>query len=590
MDHTLAGERNMKKVLSKLAVGAALCASMGFAIEVDLHPGYSIMTLRPTGFEPQVSGMDFMPNGDMIVLTWRGTSGPGGQNSSGIQVTTAYTGTTRLYRVTNTKGSDPTAITVTEIASGFKDAQGLCIVNGEIYVGDVDRIVKMVDKDKDGKYEEMLEIGKIPSYMGWFEYSFGPVHKDGKLYMALASGVQSSGWPEKSLGKDRGSVISIPITGGAYTVVATGLRAPDGIGIGPEGEIWVTDNQGGWRPTSPFIQIKAGKFYGYLNQGETIPAGTTVTPPNLWAPFRDANDSPTEPALMNVGPYKGQFIYGDIGRGGIYRAFLEKVNGEYQGSVITMSGGLEVGVHRIRTGAEGEIYIGGLGANTASNQGWNFTNWGLQKLVPNNTPVFEILATRSRATGMELEFTMPVGKEAGAAANYVVKQWGYVPDNTYGGGMGKIETRTIKSVQVSPDRKRVFLEIDGLKTGQVVAIAANNLKSEVGAKVIWYNKTWYTLNAISPSQPFEPSVEIRHAAMGSGQSGMQVRRMSDRLRITFSDGAVYKLEILDFQGRALGGDNSATGSAEIAIRGARPGLHIVRAMGAGRTFSVPIVL
>jgi hypothetical protein len=575
----------MKSSISKMVLGSMLCAAAGFANdypEVALHPGYTISTLRPAGFEPQVTGMDFLPNGDMVVVTWRGQSGPSGKNADGITITASYPGTPKVYRVTNTKGNNPAAIVAKEIATGFKDPQGICVVDGEIYVGDIDRIVKLVDANADGVYEGKVEIGKIPSYQGWFEYSFGPVHKNGKLYMALAGGVQNSGWPEKPLGKDRGTVISIPITGGTYSVVATGFRAPDGIGIGPEGEIFVTDNQGGWRPASPFIHVQQGKFYGYLFSGTVADATTTL--PAIWAPYRDANDSPTEPNLMMAGPFKGQFIYGDVGRGGIYRAFLEKVDGQFQGSVVTFSGGLECGIHRIRTGANGEIYIGGIGNGGDSNQGWNGKTFGLQKLTPNATTVLEILATHSRSKGMEMEFTLPVGAPAEVIANYTVQQWKNTPDATYGGGKGPIEARTVKSIQLSPDRKRVFLEIDGLKTNMVVAIITKNIVSQDN-KPLWYWKTWYTLNAISPSLPFELPVEIKSTEVGMNLGFGKVERLPGKVKVELSKGIAFQVDLVDFQGKSVLSSSNIMDSYEFNTTALMSGVYFLRAVGNGQTFT-----
>jgi hypothetical protein len=592
----------MKRGIIGWAAFAALGLGTAAAVEVGLHPGYSLMTLRPAGFEPKVSGLEFMPNGDMLVLTWRGSTGPHANDpATGIDKTGTRTGATHLYRVTNTQGNDLSAIKVTEIASGFKDAHGLCVVDGNIYVGDIDRVVKLVDKDGDGKYETQQELCKLPSYDGWFEYAFGPVHKDGKLYMALAVGVQLSGWPTKQMGKDRGTVVSIPIEGGPYTVVAEGLRAPNGIAIGPDGEIFTTDNQGGWRPASPFFHVRQNQFYGYrvnpvgpiqasFRTADRIAKGDTSTLPAIWAPYREANDSPTEPALMKAGPYAGQFIYGDISLGGIYRAYFEKVNGQYQGGMIQHSGGLECGMERLRTGPKGEIYMGGLGTGSQDNQGWLGKVFGLQKLVPNNTQVFEIISTRSRAKGMEIEFSMPVGASAEAAANYTVQQWYYLPDSAYGGPKRNSLTRTIKSVQISPDRKKVFLEITGLATKQVVFINAANVKSQDGGKSLWYPKTWYTLNAISPTEAFEVPTAVKPALSDEISGGLRAERVAGKLRIKFPDGANYRVRILDFQGRALRGDVSGVGSAEIEIPRGRSGLHLIRAESEGKSLTLPVVL
>jgi hypothetical protein len=593
----------MNKRMMPTALGAAVCCGLAIANhgpDVGLHPGYRIMAIRPASFKPQVTGMEFLPNGDLLVETWRGTSGPSANdNSTGspIPITGPRTGEGKLYRLTNVKGNDSNAITVTQVAGGFHDAQGLCVVGNDVYVGDIDRVLKMVDADGDGKYESSIEIGKIPSYHAWFEYAFGPVHKNGKLYMALAVGVQNSGWPVKQLGPDRGSVISFPIGGGAYSVVAEGLRAPDGIALGPDDELFVTDNQGGWRPSSQFHHVVQDRFFGYMVDPKgpiQTKVNGKVTPPAIWTPHAEANESPTEPALMKVGPYAGQFIYGDVGRGGIYRAFMEKVKDpatgidEYQGAIWPMSGGLEVGVHRVRCGANGEIYIGGLGNGGHSNQGWNETTFGLQRLTPNGTTVFEVRTLRSRAKGMELEFSMPVGNAAAKTlSNYTVQQWWYKPTGEYGGPKQEVQTRTIKSVQISPDGKKVYLEIDGLKTGQVVFINLNpNIKSADG-KALWYLKNWYTLNNISASQPFEvPTASKPVAALSAG---FKVERLAAGLRVIPPDAGIYNIELLDFQGRVVRGDASATGSSIIGTEGLKPGVHILRAEGQGKVFSQPIL-
>jgi hypothetical protein len=593
----------MHKKIQGLAFAAAAGMGTVFANhgpDVGLHPGFSLMTIRPDTFKPQVTGMEFLPNGDLLVQTWRGTTGPSASDpATGIAITGDRSGEGKLYRLTNVKGTDRGAIKVTQVAGGFHDAQGLCVVGNDVYIGDIDRVIKLVDANNDGVYESSVEIGKLPSYHAWFEYAFGPVYKNNKLYMALAVGVQMSGWPTKQLGMDRSAVVSLPIGGGNYSVVAEGLRAPDGIGIGPDGEIFVTDNQGGWRPSSQLHHIVQDRFYGYMTDPKgpiQTKTGGKVTPPAIWMPHAEANESPTEPALMKAGPYAGQFIYGDIGRGGIYRAFLEKVKDpatgidEYQGACWPMSGGLEVGVHRIRTGDKGEIYVGGLGTGSHSNQGWNETTFGLQKLTPNGTQVFEILALRSRAKGMELEFTMPVSDAAKTAANYFVQQWWYKPTGEYGGPKQEVQTRTVKSAQVSPDGKKVFLEIDGLKTGQVVYIACNaNVKSQDG-KALWYGKSWYTLNNVSQTEPFAVPVSAK-SLEASAVPGLAAERAGGSLKVTLPGAASWRVRLVDFQGRAASGDVSAVGGAMIDLKGLRPGLYVVRAEGeGGRVLSRPIVL
>lgn len=600
------GPSGSASVRSGASLGLAACLALGLvpgaAIAnhgpfVKLHPGYSLMTLRPAGFSPQVSGLEFLPDGDLLVQTWRGNQGPRGPEdmSTGAAVPTVGVrdGEGKIYRLSGVGGTDRAAIKVTQVAGGFKDPMGLCVVGKDVYVGDIDRIVKLVDADGDGRYESSVEIGKLPSYDGWFEYSFGPVHRNGRLYMALAAGVASTGMPITQLGRDRASVVSLPIGGGTYSVVAEGLRAPDGIGLGPDGEIFVTDNQGGWRPASQLLHIVQDRFYGYMVEPKgaiQIKTGAKVTPPALWMPYVEANESPTEPGLLRAGAYAGQLVYGDVSHGGLYRAFLEKVAGEYQGAVFLLSGGLEVGVHRLRTGPAGEIYFGGLGNGMHNNQGWNETKFGLQKLTPNGAEVFDILAVRSRATGMEIEFTQAAGPGAESIDSYAVQQWGYLPTANYGGAKVDVAGRAIKSVQLSSDRRKAHLEMDGLKTGQVVQITVNKVKSLAKGDTLWYSKCWYTLNAISGSQPFEP-VAIGNAADGATASPrLRIARTPGGIRVGLPDAGLYRVEVLDFQGRRVAENPSATGSIEIPIGKPGSGLHILRAERPGLSLSTPIVL
>lgn len=554
------------------------------------HPSYAIATIRPTSFQPQVCGMDFLPNGDMVVVTWKGSSTPMWQSNGGKWG--------QAYLLEGVDGPDREAIKVTRIADGFKDAMGVVTVGGDIYVGDVDRIVKLTNKDGAGMYQGKQEIGKFPSSSdGWFEYSFGPVLKAGRFYMALAVHVDGSGSNVTQKSADRSTVISFPQEGGAYRVEASGFRAPDGIGFGPEEEIFVTDNQGGWLPTNKIIHVVPGRFYGYNATPASRFQNLPMTQPTLWLPYRDAiSHSPTELHAMPAGPFKGHMIFGDVSRGGLYRAFLEKVldpvtkQPEYQGSVFPFVGGLEAGIHRLKIKANGDMYVGGLGNGESTNKGWKGTRFGLQKItaIPGAT-AFEMLAVRSRKGGMEIEFTKPVGASAEAAANYTAKQWNYIPAAPYGAGKQPTETLTLGAVLVSQDRKSVFLPLAALKDkGFVVHLAARNLKSQDGDTLL-YKETWYTLRAMSQAAPFTPPVGIAPAWKRMDPGAVRAfRKDGGGLQVVLPSDGDYRVELADIQGRTLA---VATGSGrEVAFKAAdlRPGVSILKVAGQGRYLTRPL--
>lgn len=62
----------------KYCEGATDSAGDGLPLD-RVHPGYTLTDLRPDGFQPQVTGMAFMPDGDLVVSTWGGTDNATGE-------------------------------------------------------------------------------------------------------------------------------------------------------------------------------------------------------------------------------------------------------------------------------------------------------------------------------------------------------------------------------------------------------------------------------------------------------------------------------------------------------------------------------
>ncbi|MEK8105696.1 hypothetical protein NKG94_12125 [Micromonospora sp. M12] len=102
-------------------------------------------------------------------------------------------------------------------------------------------------------------------------------------------------------------------------------------------------------------------------------------------PQNEIANSPSTPMYLTSGRYAGQFVIGDVTYGGLQRANVEKVNGEYQGALFRLTQGLEAGVSEVNVGPDGAIYVGGLGAGG----NWGQTgklSYGLQKLTRTAPP------------------------------------------------------------------------------------------------------------------------------------------------------------------------------------------------------------
>jgi cytochrome c len=293
---------------------------------------------------------------------------------------------------------------------------------------------------------------------------------------------------------DRGRTIKIA-KDGTYEWINFGMRTPNGIGLGPENELFVADNQGEWTPANKIIHVKKGEYHG-MQWGlpDSLPTTTPVALPAVWLPENEIANSPSEPVLMQDGPYKGQLLHGDVTFGGIQRDFLEKIKGEYQGAVFHFTQGLEAGVNRLCWGPDGALYVGEVGM--VGGWTWKERQFGLQRMKYNGKPTFEMLAVRAKPKGFEIEFTMPLSAQDITASDFLVQQWWYLPTENYGGPKMDLENLKITSLSISDDRKSVYVEIPGLKTEHVVYLRLPYDLENLKGQPLWSSETWYTLNNI----------------------------------------------------------------------------------------------
>lgn len=442
-----------------------------------VHPSYDIFQARPNTFLPKVGGIDFLSDGRMVVSTWD----PAGT----------------VYVLDNVLGDDPEKITVTPIASGFAEPLGVKVVNDEIYILQKQELTKLIDHDGDGQMDEYKVMSNDWDVSDNFhEFAFGLVEKDGWLYGNLAIGIMPGGASAKNQPKQRGNTFRVNINTGQTEYITTGMRTPNGIGIGVDNEIFVADNQGDWLPASKIMHVQKGAWFGSRAVDYEGTADLTETKPLVWLPQDEIGNSPSTPLYLNDGRYKGQMIHGEVTNGGVKRVFVEKVNGAYQGCVFRFIQGLESGVNRIQWGPDGSLYAGGVG----STGNWGHTGklwYGLQRLKYNDKPVFEMLAVRAKSNGIEIEFTEPLREGDGWDANaYDIQQWYYQPTKEYGGPKLDETKLNIRSVNVSDDRKKVFLELDGMKENHVIYIHLLDHWLSANNNGLWSTEAWYTMNAI----------------------------------------------------------------------------------------------
>ncbi|TXS32910.1 hypothetical protein EAO70_00245 [Streptomyces sp. adm13(2018)] len=449
-----------------------------------VHPNYTLTGLRPQGFEPQVSAMDWLPDGRLAVATW------GGSNNT----------TGEVYLLDNVTGSTgPDKVTVKKVASGLKEPMGIKYVDGKLYVSQKHELTELNDTDGDEVTNQYRRVATWPFGGNFHEFAFGLLYKEGFFYLNLSVSINYGGaTTNPQPAPNRGTTVKVNRQTGEVSYVAGGLRTPNGIGWGPEGDIFVTDNQGGWLPSSKLLHVKQGRFFNhYMNPAGPFD-GRPVTKPVLWLPQNEIGNSPSTPLQLTEGPFAGQMLFGDVTYGGVQRGFLEKVGGEYQGAVFRLTQGLEAGVTRISIGPDGALYAGGLGADGNWGQEGKL-KYGLQKLTPNGSNAFDIRAMRAVPGGFALEYTQPLSTQTATdlAKHYRIEQWRYAPTAGYGGPKIDEETLTAQTATLSADRKTVTLTIPGLKADRVVHVRSPRPFSSSTGENLWSTEAWYTLNQLA---------------------------------------------------------------------------------------------
>src|SRR6185295_18682208 len=195
----------------------------GFGAPLEgVHPSYDLSTIRKQNFQPRVGGLAFLPDGRLLVTTWDIVGG--------------------VYLLDGVETGDTSKIKIKLIASGLAEPLGITVVNGEIYVLQKHELTKLVDVDGDEIIDEYQTVCDGWQVSGDFhEFAFGLVYKDGYFYATLSLAMRLiSGEKQKP---DRGKTIKIGMDGN-YEWINYGLRTPNGIGLGVDNQIFITDNQG----------------------------------------------------------------------------------------------------------------------------------------------------------------------------------------------------------------------------------------------------------------------------------------------------------------------------------------------------------
>ncbi len=432
--------------------------------------GFRIELLAtPPTLKAPVTGLDFLPNGDLVFCTALG--------EVFIRSEPAEPPGTRIYRC---------------FARGLMEPSGLRVLSGEIFVAQKCELTRLRDTDGDGEADFFECVSQAWGFNGGArQFAVGPVaDKEGRLHVFLDA--RGSRWEVPFRGWDA----RFSRAGKDFEGWASGFHAPGGVGsLG--GAVFVTDNAGPWVPAAKLIHVQESKFQGHPSTQPSLqeqfkePKGFSA--PAVWFPSRLAKRvAGFAVAPESWGAFDGQVLVAD-GEGDLLRVQLEQVNGEWQGAVWPLLKNLGLRASRLAVSADDKLYlVGSTDGNTAA----------LARIsLPTPLP-FEVKSVKALADGFELTFTQPVDTASAAKAeSYEISQFGYrhqvVPgvEHDFDGAANRSSMLKVAVAGVAADGLSVRLNIPHLRAGFVTGVRAVSVRS-ASAQPLRHDTFFYTLNLL----------------------------------------------------------------------------------------------
>jgi glucose/arabinose dehydrogenase len=457
---------------------------------------YELVPLSmPQDLVLEVGGMTLLPDGRLAVATRRGD----------------------IWAIENPYATGGSRPHYKRIAEGLHEPLGLVYTDGVFYAHQRGELTRLIDLDGDERSDRYEAVTTWELAGNYHEYSYGPlVLPNGDLFVTL-----NLAWIGHGASLTRWSGWALRVTPeGVVEPFAAGMRSPAGLGTNAEGDLFYAENQGGWVGAGRISHVEKGDFLGNpegLRWADDPKSPIDLAPddipdtgrpmyevaeqvpelkqPALWLPHGIMGISTSDILVDSTGgafgPFEDQLFIGDQGQSKIMRAYLETVDGQYQGAVFPFREGLRSGVVRLSWGKDGSLFAG------MTSRGWPAIGgepYGIDRLIWTGQMPLEILEMRARPDGFELEFTRPVDRAvAQNLDNYSITGFTYKYHSEYGSPTIGQQEVPVRAAEVSPDGHTVRLRIDGLREGYIHELTIDDLISEEGVPLL-HPTAYYTLN------------------------------------------------------------------------------------------------
>lgn len=364
-------------------------------------------------------------------------------------------------------------------ATGLFDPLGVRIVDDVLYVHGRDGITRLHDTDGNGEadwYECFNNMVQITHAFHEFAFDL-QTDPDGNFYLSKGAPVNPGGRGFMKIVPHHGTILKVAKDGSSIEAIATGLRAPNGIGVSASGVFTSGDNEGTFMPRCRLNWFTAPGFYaGVKDTAHRSPAPEQPDLPLCWMPMEVDNSSGGQVWVTGAGwrDLDGRLLHLSYGTCSTYLVLPETVDGQIQGGVVRLPANFSSSCMRGRFGPDGQLYVVGL-------QGWQTSaarEGGFHRVRRTAAPLSVPTALRTCDKGVYLTFTEALDPEtAEDPDSYGVEVWNYLYSPNYGSpelsvlqpdrkveqGKPNRDALRVSAAKLSPDGRTVFLAIDGMR-------------------------------------------------------------------------------------------------------------------------------
>ncbi|MES2476230.1 MAG: DUF6797 domain-containing protein [Verrucomicrobiota bacterium] len=383
------------------------------------------------------------------------------------------------------------------IASGLFETLGVKVVKGIIHVNGRDQITQLIDLNGDGETDHFKVFNRdVYVSENFHEFAFDlQTDKAGNFYFAKAAPVRGGGRGFDRILPHHGTILKVTPDGKKMEVIATGLRAPGGLSVGPNGELTTGENEGTNQPCCKinFMKGDTTAFFGTEATRHSL-TGSAYVEPICYLPMDVDNSGGGQvwvPDYAKFGLTPGTLLHLSYGQSSISEVLTAPRGETIQGAAVKLPISLQSSAMRARFHEDGSLYVLGF-------RGWQTnaaTECAFQRIRHNKDVVVPV-PTKLEYTSKGIRLSFPTKLDVELAedvASYGVERWNYVRGPQYGSGEFSVDkpdraaekqalekeskdhrvhdTVVIESAKLLPDGKTVDLVLGGMKPAMTLKVS-----------------------------------------------------------------------------------------------------------------------